>query len=325
MKEKNLFLCRTPFQALFCIYIINKLSLNKVDIIYFTQNNNETDMYYFNSLRKINTNGETHYIYIKPQKFDLLSHIKLFFLIKSKIKKSYDRLFFSSLDNPAFKKIIQLVRPQSLITFDDGIANIIGEHSYYNATLFKKMYIYNFLFRIPSLVDIKNSIELHFSIYEGFNNIVVNEKIEFINLFHKINTFKNDSVNKQSKYFIGQPFHEYMNTSEISVLKKWIAEQSIDFYIMHPRETDPIVKSIPLLNKNGLLAEDAIFQNASNRPIIISAFSSVLFNISIRHADKLYISITCNSEEKRRLELIRKTGASIYKIYQKETKRGSCE
>ena len=65
-----------------------------------------------------------------------------------------------------------------------------------------------------------------------------------------------------------------------------------------------------------MIAEDAIFENAGESKVrIISAYSTVLFNVSSQDAEKIYISLSNDNSEIQRRSLIEKTGAEIVTIF----------
>ena len=89
----------------------------------------------------------------------------------------------------------------------------------------------------------------------------------------------------------------------------------MDFYVRHPRETFPLVKSVPILAKEGRIAEEAIFKaSAGCRPVIYGHFSTVLINISPRLADKFMILRHNIERDRYYAELGKKAGCAIIYI-----------
>ena len=62
---KALVLCRTPFQAIMVMAIIKEENIDAYDLVYFTQNDAEEDVFYFNLLSR--QAEVAQYIYITPQ------------------------------------------------------------------------------------------------------------------------------------------------------------------------------------------------------------------------------------------------------------------
>ena len=114
------------------------------------------------------------------------------------------------------------------------------------------------------------------------------------------------------KFFIGQPFEYYCDARYILNLKKYIEKIKCDYYIKHPQESFPLVNTIPLLNKNACIAEEAIFKICGTaRPTIIGGFSSVLMNISQDVADKVMVLRYAVEEDAYYAELGMKAGCKI--------------
>lgn len=311
VRKENIFLCRTPLQARICLEIIRDNKISEFDLIYFTQDDSESDKKYF--LELSNKANKSAYIFVKKQKKDIFNHIfSIFEFSRKGFTNKYFNIYLASIDSLLFRFVVKK-NPQALIYgFDDGTANITQIGSYHNINGSGKSFIYERLFGVSSIKDIKSRIIKHYSIYPGYSNIVPDSKLSFLNLFSSKNLSQKNE--RRITYFIGQPFHEYLDLDEISKLKSWLIEQSIDYYIMHPRETTPLL-DVKLLDKKGMIAEDAIFKNAGESKVrIISAYSTVLFNISSQDAEKIYISLSNDESEIQRRSLIKKTGTTIISV-----------
>ena len=309
---ETVFLCRTPLQARICLEIIKNNKIIEFDFIYFTQNNSESDKKYFLEIsRRANKSA---YIFVKKQKKDIINHIiSILNFSKEGFKKQYLNIYIASIDSLLFRFIIKKNPQASIYGFDDGTANITKISSYHNVNWSGRSFIYERLFGVSSIKDIKSRIIKHYSIYPGYSNIIPENKLCFLNLFGSKNLSQKNE--RQITYFIGQPFHEYLSIDEIIKFKSWLIQQSIDYYIRHPRETTPLL-DVTLLDKEGMIAEDAIFENAGESKVrIISAYSTVLFNVSSQDAEKIYISLSNDNSEIQRRSLIEKTGAEIVTIF----------
>lgn len=308
---ETVFLCRTPLQARICLEIIKNNEIIEFDLVYFTQHNSESDKKYF--LEISSRANKSAYIFVKKQKKDILNHILSIWNFKKEgFENKYLNIYIASIDSLLFRFILKKNPQASIYGFDDGTANITQFSSYHNINESGKIRFYNKLFGISSINNIKSRILRHYTIYSDFCNIVSEDKLCFLNLFDSKRL--NQKNEKQITYFIGQPFYEYLALNEISKLKSWLIEQAIDYYIMHPRETEPLL-DVKLLNKEGMIAEDAIFKNAGESKVrIISAYSTVLFNISSQDAEKIYISLNNDNSEIKRRSLIEKTGSKIIEI-----------
>lgn len=292
--KNTLVLCRTPFQAVIIRQVLEEEIIKSYDLVYLTQDNSEEDIHYFNELSA--KAGESQYIYIEKQRFDIFNHIIAYRRITDKIKiKKYTKYLMSSIDNLAFRKIFFKNKSATLISFDDGVGHIISISEYLIDKSYLKSIVYELMFNVLSKKETIKKIYRHYSVYSNYENIMPKNIVRHIQLFQFSNKFL--SGNKQIKFFIGYPFNEYHDPIGVVRIEKYVKSKNIDFYVKHPRETVPLIDSIPLLSKEGKIAEEAIFNNCeTGRPLIVSCFSSVLFNISKDIADKEMILLDDNSE-----------------------------
>lgn len=317
MKNRTIdtvFLCRSPLQARICLHIIEHNKLKNFDVIYTTQDNNDLDKSYYSMLSS-KANFST-YVYVTKKSRDIYNHLSGLMKVKRKWPKTiYNNIYIASIDNYIFRYIIKQNPKATLFGFDDGAANISEFGHYYHLNAYKKAILYSWLLRLPQPQTIKERLSKHYTIYEGFKNIVPKDKLITLQVFDSKSSSSNPS-DRALTFFIGQPFHEYLNSKELSILLNWLESQSIDYYVMHPREQKPLIDNIKVLDKKGLLAEDAIFKNSKDsRTKIISAYSTVLFNIPPDSAEKIYLSLSNNSAEQERRRLIKRTGSKIIKIF----------
>lgn len=57
---------------------------------------------------------------------------------------------------------------------------------------------------------------------------------------------------------------------------------SIDYYIQHPREKEPLIKNAPIFNKNNLLLEEAVAMNpVFEDSTLYGCTSASLFTLSL--------------------------------------------
>jgi hypothetical protein len=306
-----LFMCRTPLQAKICYAIIHKKSINNFDVVYFSQNDSVSDRFYFNLIKEKSRNSL--YLYVKKKKVDIFNHLVSIFKFSRIWKHSdYTSLYIASIDSFLFRYIVKKSIGARLFGFDDGAANFSKFGHYHNFSLYKKANIYSKILRLPTVKSVRKNIFRHYSIYEGFENIVPCENVRWLDVFD----FGSGSESMDTvTFFIGQPFFEYLTTDEVKKLREWIGRQKIDFYIKHPREVVPIISSVKILRSNGLLAEDLISKTLEGRsPMVIAGYSSVLFNLPRENVQKIYLSIKKDVDEKDRVSLIKKAGCLVVNI-----------
>lgn len=311
--ENILFLCTTPLQICICLKIIELKKIKKFDLIYYTNQTSDTIKFYFEKIKFKSENNV--FFHIKNNK----EFLKSFFLMKKPFSKknNYKNIYLASIDNLLFKKILRKNSKSDIYTYDDGTANIFEESEYYKPESIKKLILFLKIFNLPNKRKIIQKTKLHYTIFDKFENIVPKEKTELISIFECSNKFQEKN---NISFFIGQPFNEYLNKNQLLLLKTYLERVKIDYYVMHPRETTPILNNINILDKENEIAEIAIIKNSkNNKPLIISAFSTVLFNIEETIADKIYISICETQEELKRIKLIEKTGCKIIKLAELES------
>jgi beta-galactosamide-alpha-2,3-sialyltransferase len=311
IRAQALFLCRTPLQARICLEILASTPVGSFDLLYLTHDDDEADRTYYDRLAQ--HASAKRYVHVRPRKPDILNHIVgMWRALIEMSPRHYKQIYLGSIDSLVFQFIASLNPESDLYSFDDGTANIYADSVYRRLNQHKKALLYARLLRAPTPRQIRNKVKGHFSIYPEFENIVAREKITYLSLFSSRGT----PVDKaKPTFFIGQPFMEDLPEREVKRIAAWLKTQRIDHYVRHPRESTPIVDHIPVLDKRGELAEDAIFREANGRrPIIIAGFSTVLFNISPTTADKTYVSASTGSEEALRQSLVQQAGASVLSI-----------
>ena len=294
--------------------IIEEEAIENFNVLYLTQNNSDTDRSYFSQLEA--KAGNAFYLHVPQKRPDFLNHLIAIRQLRHYWNPTnYARIYLASVDSPVFRYVIKKNPQASLFSFDDGTANITPGSLYYNLEKYRKANFYSRLLGLPTGQQVKARLRQHYSIYPGFDNFIEQKKISYISLFERVSPSARSENVRHATFFIGQPFHEYLSARHVTALRNWISTQSIDFYVMHPREKCPLLENIPLLDKAGLLAEDAIFRAAADRrPRIISAYSTVLFNISHHNAEKVYLSLGDDDIERKRLALISRTGSMVVDI-----------
>lgn len=315
-KHKILFLCKTPLQAIIILRIIELLNIKEYDVVYLTKNNTSTDQNYF---KKISSNS-CNYYYIFSHKVGkgfntVIDIFEIIRLSNSLISDLYQDIYVASFDNLIFRYILKNNPSAKIKSFDDGTANITPSSSYFNYDKRKRTILLNKLLSIPDTKKVKQLIEKHYTIYNGFNNIVDEDKLVLIPLFQFNNAIKRPENAKDLTVFIGQPFHEYLNENEIKKVQNWLSSIHIDYYIKHPREDKPIVSNTSYLDTKSLIAEEAIWKLSNkNRVTIVSGYSTVLFNMNIPGINRIYLSASNHPDEKVRVALIERINCRVIKV-----------
>jgi len=311
--QKVLILCTTPLQTVIAKEIILHEKIKDFFVIYYTRHNSQTDKLYYSEIAK--NSKESKYVYVEKEKSGTLSQAKksLDAIIFSR-KNKYSRIYLASIDSLLFRKIIKYNQSSSIYTFDDGTANITPTSIYHLPEKDRKIIALRIFARIPSIEETKSRASKHYTIYPEFKNILPKNKIINIKIFQQ-EPKKNQKEKQELTIFIGQPFDEYLKKKSIDQIKAWLKKTKIDIYFKHPREKHPITSKARITTLPQRLSEEEIFYLSKDFNVtIISAYSSVLFNIPNNIANKIYLCADDSQAEKHRCNLIKKTGARILEI-----------
>lgn len=320
--DKHLFLCSTPLQARICLEIIKFNQLESYDVIYYTTHDTKRDQYYF---EKLADNSHYHYYCYGKKKFkglNSLTNISFIKKVPSTIKReNYKSIYIASIDSFLFRYLIRKHPESAIIGFDDGTANITPSSSYYNLDQRKRTKFLNEILALPTPKKVIDSISRHYTIYPNFTNFVDDDKLIFLDVFNI--PVVQENFNRTTTFLIGQPFEYYLTDEEQDNLRRFLSRYKIDYYIMHPKETKPLVANIKVLNNTKSIAEDLILEASEHSQVhVLSGYSTVLFNLSGSHIKRTYLSVKRDNNELERCLLIDKTGAQTVKVYQQSNFRG---
>jgi beta-galactosamide-alpha-2,3-sialyltransferase len=302
-----LIICRTPLQANIAKAIIECENLKKYTIIYVSHDMSERD---FHAYDKIQHNAErSEFIYSPRLRCDILTSLATYKRVEDCIgDESYSSLFVASIDSIFVRGVVKS-HTGTLMTFDDGAANILAPGAYDSAMRLRD-YVYQWILRLPSQEDVIKRSVRHFTIYKDNHNILERERVTFIPLFE--GKRKNIKGKAPISIFVGQPFEEFLSPKEIDNLKEKLMGIHLDYYVKHPREKRVLLDNIALLETGGEIAEIAIASTfRDNYVSVYGSFSSVLLNIPPAEAKKYYISAGDKSAEYRRVELCKAAGCEI--------------
>lgn len=276
----NLFVCMTPLQSLIAEKIISHESLNKADcqLIYLVLTDNEKNHYYYSRLAE----GMAYAEYI-----DTGRSVTTVNRLRTLFKNKKYNVYVASIDDTLIHYVLSFVKLHKLTTFDDGLANIFPNSSYYLGVDRGRvrgcvLKIANYLLGNRfSLDSIKRKTKKHYTIYPDFRNVV--EKIESLNL---LNLRENELVEGGSiNIFLGTMYEEvtYNATDANSLWGKvndYIESSDGDWlYIPHPRDKRKNVFNN--LESSLLIAEEQIIVlRKKHKEINLYGFaSSTQFNL----------------------------------------------
>lgn len=310
-----LFLCRTPLQARICLKIIETENIQKADVFYYTQHDSESDRLYYSRLQQVG--GHTQYVHLSNDRYGVINYIIAYFLADKRFKKlQYKSIYLASIDAMLFRAFLKIHNDAHVFTFDDGTSNIVRNCAIsYHAEDRGRTEVIRRLARMQTRRQIKDKSLRHYSIYKEFENICPPERTVHLDIFPPSPAAID--CTREVKFFIGQPFEEYLNEAQIRRLQNFLKTQKFDYYIKHPRENRPAQGGIPFLDKKGELAETAIMAaSAGAIPHIYAGFSTVLFNIPSDNARKFYLHFRDKDDDETREmhEFALRAGCSVIEL-----------
>ncbi|MND32411.1 CMP-N-acetylneuraminate-beta-galactosamide-alpha-2,3-sialyltransferase [compost metagenome] len=224
------------------------------DVLCLSYNENEKYDYYFNRLSLVCENSYRFVVYSENKIYRIFDFARFKFYLFKILKNKYSKIYLASIDNPFVHMLLSYVHGQSIVTFDDGSANIYSESNYYKYV--EKNKIQSFILEILgnnyNISKVINESTFHYTIYEGHNNIV--EEVRFLPMFLDIKTKKNSGV---MKIFLGQPLDELKGGNSNKIIS-FLKNLNIQNYFPHPRES-LIYKDFNYI-KTPLIFEDYILK-----------------------------------------------------------------
>tara|TARA_Y100001970_G_scaffold294294_1_gene449939 strand:+ start:8078 stop:9010 length:933 start_codon:yes stop_codon:yes gene_type:complete len=249
---KNIFFCITPLECLIAKKIINNnFNKNQCELFFFNSISNDIIKHYYEDL---GLNCYKSKFYLLNKRFP-----RYIFDIKNFFKnKKYENVYVSALDSVIIHIALSRIKYKNLITFDDGLGNILKDGIYHKKRKhpFHKRFLYFLLGNRFSTSKIIKSSKVHYTIFKEFENVVSKKPI-YIKLFD----FKNINKNKKEcNVILGTVFSEYYKKIDkkisISKFQKFVSNfKNITFYIKHPREEDLIIENIQKIEKNKIAEE----------------------------------------------------------------------
>ncbi|QGM45239.1 glycosyltransferase family 52 [Methylocystis heyeri] len=301
-----LVLCRTPSQANLVDRVLRHERVDSFDLLYFTHQASPEDRRYFSLLAQ--RARQAKFIHVPPSRRDILNHIR--FRVHAgafMCDLRRDIVVLASIDCYVFNAIAKRQAGAQLVTFDDGLANIVASGAYRRAGYEGREEAYRRLFGASRLDELRNRIARHYTIFPNFENIVPRDRLRPIDPLP-------DGALPQVQgpvFFIGQPFHEFLTPERIARLSAFLRKRQIDFYVRHPRERQSLDIGAREFDKQGLIAEDAILQSCGDaRPEIIGLTSTVLFSLPPQRATKTML-VFRDGESSREAEEAEAIGRAV--------------
>ena len=277
---KHLFICITPLQMLIAEKIILQKKLDNCAIFLLYYHFNKKYEYYFNRLQLLCATSLKLSIKSSSKYDSLKNHFCTKELIQNNLSSTnWSSIYLSSVDNTYVQQIVSNINFDTLITFDDGTANILPTSNYFKIqtpSTFSRLknQIFRIKYATQSLIKCSH---LHYTLYPKLNNIISQK--ETIQLLSNQNTNSQKKVEQVIKIFLGQPFAE-ININD-KLIPKLMQLYNIAYYFPHPREATKYAECQYI--ESNLIFEDYLLQELEKQTNcayeLYSFTSTALLNI----------------------------------------------
>lgn len=303
-----LLMCRSPFQAMLAGHVLRQEGVDQYDLLYFTHSASAEDKRYFAQLS--DKASLTELVHVAPQRANVATSALFHWRSRAWQRDwRHDLVILSSIDDLTFSSIVRRQTSSALVTFDDGMSNILSTAIYKTDRFQGRGEVYRQLFGAYRMADIRRRIARHYTIYPQFENIVEPARLRTV---EGTGTLASASGEAGPAFFIGQPFREAMSETDLERLHRFLKGRRFDFYVRHPRERTTLDLGAPELDKAGRIAEEAILATSNGRkPTVVGWHSNVMFNLPQQLANKelLIFHGAANAAELERLA--QATGCSV--------------
>lgn len=282
--EASLFICLTPLQMKIAERIIIEEKIVNYKLICISLSNNDKYSFYYEKLKEHSSESFVYYPKDKAKGFTILNDVYSFKkrLLKSGILCKISNVYLASIDNRYVQLIVSLLNIEKINTFDDGLANLNYEGSYYKIE--KLNFIKKILWRMVGVrfltQNIREKSRRHYTLYKGRDNIATP-----LFDFELIKNIVDNRENAQSEInvFLGQPLYEVNSLADNYFINDILKKIKIDIYFPHPREKYLINSSIDV-RCSELIFEDYILniykENIDLKKInIFTFFSTAALNL----------------------------------------------
>ena len=287
----------TPLQVVIAKKIIKERDENSYFGLYLTYNDNEKNRYYYNILDKECDNS--FFLHIKDDSYS--EKIRTVVKVKQKINKikliNIETIFISNIDLLIVHYIVSKIDFKNIISFDDGIGNILTNSVYF---IQKKESAFNIIIKkilgikFKDIYALKKLISWHYTIYPNEKNIIQN--VKNINIFPELQCNNDIKASRVKKIILGQPLEGYIGEDNYrKIISKIHKLLDIDYYFPHPRETLIFDDELVVINSN-LIIEDYLVQELQNSNAnfeIYTFFSSAV--LALNSSERIDISVVSDT------------------------------
>ena len=274
-----LLIIRTPLQARIAQIALTAEGEPTYDLLFFTQQKTAKNMQSFASLGK---KAERKFLSFVPIGFRWFLSELLFYalgrIMLSIWGRGYDTVVFGSLDSPALAGLATQFRSR-LVTVDDGSANILSRTSYFREQFGMRFATLRWVTRSPELRDIREVVELHYTIFPGYENVIETKKLAPVLDWPPKRKVHPDA--SLVVILVSTAERLWMSASEFRIFETYLATVNVDYKIPHPMDETRSFDWIPELPHQELLAEEALAAIGPDFSIhLVGSPSTVMFTAS---------------------------------------------
>lgn len=307
----NLVLVSTPFQALVAASVLQGDRVPEYDCVYSARTDLPAHRRYFGKLAI----HARHAAYVADVRAPVaaLRHAMRRIRLRRFYAARYDAVYLANIDSLLFRDIAARHADARVFTFDDGAANVFASSQLRRKATAGQRCAAKWL-RVPTIDQLRDRIETHATVYAGFDNIVEPARIRHVGLFDAREVRPGQG---RTTFFLGQPYEEAVAAGTLDArgverLRAWLRANPVDYYVVHPRESTPIVTDVRI-ERSEDVAEERIFALSGDaRPKLFGWFTSVLLNVPPEGADKTYLSVGAGPAEEERIRLMQRAGCAIH-------------
>lgn len=271
-----LVLVASPLQAELAQRLLEAEKVIDFDVLYFSSADSLEDRNYFERIAR--SAAAAHYFHLPN--FSWLAQIVLAFwrIRRAQVRRIYSFAVLASLTSIPITTLA-FKRAPIFLTFDDGLGNYNSASRMHRDSTGWRARGYRTVFKCPPLSVLKEKIARHYTVHPNLPNIVEHDRVRALPGWTRGRLSSSRGTTPKT-YFIGSIIDEFFNP-ELGRLGEILSNYSLDFYVAHTRESQPLDLGVPLLDKRGLIAEEAILNDAAGRPFhLIGWPSTVFFNLS---------------------------------------------
>jgi|AntDeeMinimDraft_5_1070356.scaffolds.fasta_scaffold11134_2 beta-galactosamide-alpha-2,3-sialyltransferase len=282
--KRDLFICYTPLQVLIAKAIIQSgaCGKEKPDFYLFALSESDRYKHYYDDMKSLCNYSE---LVTSLPRFPL--YLKW---LRARFKsKTYNQVFFASIDSVHIQYILSIISFESIATFDDGTANITPDSKYYknvssSSTRIKLFLRWCFGNRYTSHSMVAASTK-HYTLYKDMSNIITNTVP--LDIFMSSADSAANGRDGELVVILGTVLKDILKNEEtqpdsVRRIAKLLNElpQGDKVYLPHPRDETDYFPDIPRCD-SPLIAEEVIINYAkSYKKITLIGFgSSTQFNL----------------------------------------------